>query len=58
MNKYKITISAAAESAEAAQKLAGLLQEVAQKVSYEDMVKLLAAVVRRPAVVKTAIKFV
>ena len=58
MNKYKITISATAESAEAAQKLAGLLQEVAQKVSYEDMVKLLAAVVKRPAVVKTAIKFV
>jgi hypothetical protein len=58
MNKYKITISATAESEDAAKKLAGLLQEVAGKVSYEDMVKLLAAVVKRPAVVKTAIKFV
>ncbi len=58
MNKYKISITTMAESAEKAQALAELLQDVANKVSYADMIKLLMAVRKDPSVVKVAIKFV
>ena len=57
MNQYKIQITVPAATPTDAQQLASLLQDVAQKVAYADMVKLLSAAQKKPSVVKTALKF-
>jgi capsular polysaccharide biosynthesis protein len=57
MNNYKIQITVPAETPTDAQHLAELLQTVAAKVAYPDMVKLLSAAAKKPSMVKTALKF-
>ena len=57
MNQYKIQITVPAATPADAQQLASLLQDVAQRVAYADMVKLLSAAQKKPSVVKTALKF-
>lgn len=57
MNQYKIQITIPATSPTDAQQLAQLLQDVAQKVAYADMIKLLSTASKKPSVVKTALKF-
>jgi|GEM_PF-1547533 hypothetical protein len=57
MSNYKIGIIIPAASTEDAQQLAKLLQDVANKVSFADMVKLLSAASKKPAIIKTALKF-
>lgn len=48
MNNYKITITTPAPDAARAKTLADLLQNVAQVVCYDDMVKLLSKVKTNP----------
>lgn len=58
MANFKITLTVPAEDAEAAQQLAVLLQDVTGKVAYKDMIKLLTAASKKPAIIKAATKFV
>ncbi|MBR6249759.1 MAG: hypothetical protein IKR17_01015 [Bacteroidales bacterium] len=57
MNSYKIQITVPAANPQEAQQLAELLQTVAAKVAYADMVKLLSAAAKKPSMVKTALRF-
>ena len=57
MSNYQITLTEPAPDADGAVKLAKLLQDVAQKVAFDDMIKLLSAASKKPSVVKTALKF-
>lgn len=58
MNNYKVTISVAAQSADEARQIAGLLQQALATSSNADIVKLLSRVVGNPKLVKTALKFI
>lgn len=57
MSNYKITITVPANTPTDAQALAVLLQDVAQKVACDDMIKLLTAASKKPTIIKTALKF-
>lgn len=53
---FKLTVTS--ESKEEASKLATLLQQSVATLDKQDMIRLLEKVVRKPSIVKTALKFI
>ena len=58
MAKYKVSISIEAELPAKVQKLGNLIQGAVNKVSQDDIIKLLERVNANPNIVKTALNFI
>lgn len=57
MKKFKIGLTIHAQTAEKGKKIATLLQQAANKIDNEDMIKLLQKAVDNPGIIKTALMF-
>lgn len=57
MNEYKFTLTVQANTEEEAKKVAISLNNLYKNVENEDLIKLSEAVVKKPSLVKTALKY-
>lgn len=57
MNEYKFTLTVQANNEEEAKKVAGALNNLYKNVENEDLLKLSEAVVKKPSLIKTALKY-
>ncbi|MDA3883152.1 MAG: hypothetical protein PF481_07690 [Bacteroidales bacterium] len=58
MRKFKVGITIETEKPETVQQIGNLLQNTVNKVEHEDIIKLLTKVVKKPQIVKTALKYI